>query len=164
MKFYILEPSFLLVFDWHLRSIQFTYRIRKIEFWFDCSGLSDWSWRRQSSRLENLLRYGAFLYHHPLRYGTAQDAVVRHFLVHQRQVAQVFGKVRPNNTNSKITTLFNAYRGEVQTSELRDRVVNTPSYSGFPAFESRPEDRPSWLNFFVVFLCPSRQMQDSTLN
>jgi hypothetical protein len=150
MKFYILEASFLRVFDWHLRSIQFTYRIRKIEFWFDCSGLSDWSWRRQSSRLENLLRDGAILYHHPLRYGTLR-AVVRHFVAHQLQVAQVLGKVRPNNTNSKITTLFNAYRGEVQTSELRGRAVNTPSYSGFPAFESRPLRSAILTQFFRGF-------------
>jgi hypothetical protein len=32
MKFHILEAPFLGVFDWRLRSIKFTYRIKKIEF------------------------------------------------------------------------------------------------------------------------------------
>jgi hypothetical protein len=44
-------------------------------------------------------------------------------------------------------------------TERRGPVVGTPaSYSGGPAFKSRPGGRLSWLTFPVVFLIPLRQM------
>jgi hypothetical protein len=57
------------------------------------------------------------------------------------------------------TYLFIQVSAYMPCTERRGWVINIPaSCSGGPDFKSRSENRLSWLNYFLVFLIPSRRM------
>jgi hypothetical protein len=69
----------------------------------------------------------------------------------------------PQNCNASEVgfTSVIRYKGQrnLRVTERLCRVVNTPaSHSGGPWLKFRPENRLSWLKFFVVFFSSSRQI------